>query len=33
MLALCIGVGFLLAFTRRNPYMDGKPKAVKWSGR
>lgn len=33
MLALCIGVGLLLAFTRRNPYMDGKPRATKWSGR
>ncbi len=33
MLALCVGVGLLLAFTRRNPYMDGRPHAVKWSGR
>lgn len=33
MLALSIGVGLLLAFTRRNPYMDGKPHAAKWSGR
>lgn len=33
MLALCIGVGLLLAFTRRNPFMGGKPRAVKWSGR
>jgi len=33
MLALCVGVGFLLAFTRRNPFMDGRPHAVKWSGR
>ncbi len=33
MLALCIGVGLLLAFTRRNPYLDGKPRATKWSGR
>lgn len=33
MLALCIGVGLLLAFTRRNPYMDGRPHAAKWSGR
>ncbi|MGD9810599.1 MAG: FtsW/RodA/SpoVE family cell cycle protein [Sphingobium sp.] len=33
MLALCTGVGLLLAFTRRNPYLDGKPRASKWSGR
>jgi len=33
MLALCVGVGLLLAFTRRNPYMDGRAHAVKWSGR
>ena len=33
MLALCVGVGLLLAFTRRNPYMDGRPHAMKWSGR
>ena len=33
MLALCVGVGFLLAFTRRNPFMDGRPHAVNWSGR
>lgn len=33
MLALCIGVGLLLAFTRRNPDPDGKPRATKWSGR
>tara|TARA_R110000782_G_scaffold167129_5_gene259192 strand:+ start:44670 stop:45905 length:1236 start_codon:yes stop_codon:yes gene_type:complete len=33
MLALCIGVGLLLAFTRRNPFMDRKPHAAKWSGR
>ncbi|MGE4429359.1 MAG: FtsW/RodA/SpoVE family cell cycle protein [Sphingobium sp.] len=33
MLALCIGVGLLLAFTRRNPFMGSKPRAVKWSGR
>lgn len=35
MLALCIGVGLLLAFTRRNPYLDGMPRATKtnWSGR
>ena len=34
MLALCIGVGLLLAFTRRNPFMDRRrPRVVKWSGR
>lgn len=33
MLALCIGVGLLLAFTRRNPFMDGRPRAARWSGR
>jgi len=33
MLALSIGVGLLLAFTRRNPFMGSKPRAVKWSGR
>lgn len=33
MLALSIGVGLLLAFTRRNPYMDSKPHSVKWSVR
>jgi len=32
MLALCIGVGLLLAFTRRNPFM-GRHTVVKWSGR
>ncbi|PZU57770.1 MAG: cell division protein FtsW [Sphingobium sp.] len=32
MLALCFGVGLLLAFTRRNPFMDRNP-VVKWSGR
>jgi cell division protein FtsW len=32
MLALCIGVGLLLAFTRRNPFMSRQP-VVKWSGR
>ena len=32
MLALCFGVGLLLAFTRRNPFMDRTP-VVKWSGR
>lgn len=33
MLALCIGVGLLLAFTRRNPFMERRPHVVKWSGR
>jgi cell division protein FtsW len=33
MLALCMGVGLLLAFTRRNPYMDRRPPTVKWSGK
>lgn len=33
MLALSIGVGLLLAFTRRNPFMEGRPRTVKWSGR
>jgi cell division protein FtsW len=33
MIALCAGVGLLLAFTRRNPYMSRFPQAVKWSGR
>ncbi len=33
MIALCIGVGLLLAFTRRNPFMDRSPYVVKWSGR
>lgn len=33
MLALCIGVGLLLAFTRRNPFMDRRPHVVKWSRR
>jgi cell division protein FtsW len=32
MLALCIGIGLLLAFTRRNPFM-GRHTVVKWSGR
>jgi len=33
MLALSMGVGLLLAFTRRNPFIGGKPRAVRWSGR
>ncbi|MGE4322485.1 MAG: putative peptidoglycan glycosyltransferase FtsW [Sphingobium sp.] len=32
MLALSIGIGLLLAFTRRNPFM-GRHTVVKWSGR
>jgi cell division protein FtsW len=32
MLALCIGMGLLLAFTRRNPYLTRSPFVVKWSG-
>jgi len=34
MIALCGGVGLLLAFTRRNPYMSARSSyAVTWSGR
>jgi cell division protein FtsW len=33
MLALCIGFGLLLAFTRKNPYLTRSPYVVKWSGR
>jgi cell division protein FtsW len=33
MIALCGGVGLLLAFTRRNPYMSKSPYVVTWSGR
>jgi len=32
MLALSIGMGLLLAFTRRNPYLSRSPYVVKWSG-
>ena len=32
MLALCIGTGLLLAFTRRNPYLMRSPYVVKWNG-
>ena len=32
MLALSIGMGLLLAFTRRNPYLNRSPYVVKWSG-
>ncbi len=31
-LALSIGMGLLLAFTRRNPYLTRSPYVVKWSG-
>lgn len=33
MIALCIGTGLLLAFTRRNPFMARSPYIVRWSGR
>jgi cell division protein FtsW len=33
MIALCGGVGLLLAFTRRNPYMSRSPYGMTWSGR
>ena len=32
MIALSIGFGLLLAFTRRNPYLLRSPYVVKWSG-
>ncbi|HEY0626253.1 MAG TPA: putative peptidoglycan glycosyltransferase FtsW [Allosphingosinicella sp.] len=32
MIALAIGMGLLLAFTRRNPYLHRSPYVVKWSG-
>ena len=32
LLALSIGLGLLLAFTRRNPYLKRSPYVVKWSG-
>nr|WP_294850745.1 putative peptidoglycan glycosyltransferase FtsW [uncultured Sphingomonas sp.] len=32
MLALSIGTGLLLAFTRRNPYLTRSPYVVKWGG-
>jgi cell division protein FtsW len=32
MLALSLGMGLLLAFTRRNPYLTRSPYVVKWSG-
>ncbi len=33
MVALSIGMGLLLAFTRRNPYLKRSPYTVRWSGR
>ncbi|HMC91514.1 MAG TPA: putative peptidoglycan glycosyltransferase FtsW [Allosphingosinicella sp.] len=33
MIALSMGMGLLLAFTRRNPYLHRSPYVVKWSGR
>lgn len=33
MLALAMGMGLLLAFTRSNPYLTRSPYVVKWSGR
>ena len=33
MIALCLGFGLLLAFTRKNPYLLRSPYVVKWSGR
>ena len=33
MLALSIGFGLLLAFTRQNPYLKRSPYVVRWSGR
>ncbi|HEY9552376.1 FtsW/RodA/SpoVE family cell cycle protein [Allosphingosinicella sp.] len=32
MIALAVGMGLLLAFTRRNPYLHRSPYVVKWSG-
>ena len=32
MIALSIGMGLLLAFTRRNPFLTRSPYVVKWSG-
>jgi len=32
MLALSIGMGLLLAFTRRNPYLRRSPYVVTWNG-
>ena len=32
MIALSIGMGLLLAFTRRNPFLTRSPYIVRWSG-
>jgi cell division protein FtsW len=32
MIALAVGLGLLLAFTRRNPYLNRSPYVVKWGG-
>ncbi len=33
MIALSLGMGLLLAFTRKNPYLTRSPYVVKWSGK
>nr|WP_245942052.1 FtsW/RodA/SpoVE family cell cycle protein [Sphingomonas gilva] len=33
MIALSMGMGLLLAFTRRNPYLNKSPYIIRWSGR
>jgi cell division protein FtsW len=33
MVALSMGFGLLLAFTRANPFLKRSPYIVKWSGR
>jgi cell division protein FtsW len=33
LIALCLGFGLLLAFTRKNPYLTRSPYVVKWSNR
>ena len=33
MIALCLGFGLLLAFTRRNPYLKRSPYVVRWNTR
>jgi cell division protein FtsW len=33
MIALSVGMGLLLAFTRRNPYLTRSPYIVRWSGK
>jgi cell division protein FtsW len=33
LIALCMGFGLLLAFTRKNPYLTRSPYVVKWSNR